>query len=170
MKRTFYKDPDVDGGAVRSRYDYEPEAGVFRAKTQHGPWKRGRAVGGRSGGYIKLKWGGRQVLAHRVAWIWMTGEWPDGLVDHIDGDGLNNRWSNLRLATNAENLWNRGRQINCTSGRKGAFYNRRRKQWFAQIKVNGQLHFLGYHESRDQAAKAYAGAASRLHGAFARVD
>lgn len=90
---------------------------------------------------------------------------PLGSIDHIDRDGLNNCRSNLRIATNAENGWNRGRQRNNKSGFKGVHLHKGR--WRATIMANGVKHDLGYFDDPAVAAEAYRRAAGRLHGQFA---
>lgn len=91
-------------------------------------------------------------------------------VDHRDGNGLNNRRANLRPATSAENLWNRAAQRNSTSGLKGVSYDRRSGKWRAEISAAGKRVSLGLFPNPSSAAAAYAAAAERLHGDFARVS
>jgi hypothetical protein len=97
----------------------------------------------------------------------LTG-WP--FVDHINGDGLDNTRSNLRQATNAENLHNRGPQSNNTSGYKGVYWNKQAGKWHAQIRAHRKAHFLGHHDTAEAAARAYDEAAVRLHGEFAHLN
>lgn len=91
-------------------------------------------------------------------------------VDHIDLDGLNNRRRNLRLATDATNGQNRGRNKNNASGYKGVSYDKRNGKWVAQIDANGKHYPLGRFDTAEQAYEAYCAAAKELHGAFARVE
>jgi hypothetical protein len=96
---------------------------------------------------------------------------PDGiLVDHRDGNGLNNRRKNLRLSTNSQNLCNRGSQRNGTSGFKGVTRHKLAGKWMAQIKQNGRRHYLGLFDKPEDAAAAYKTAAEALHGEFARSE
>lgn len=96
----------------------------------------------------------------------------DGLyVDHINGNGLDNRRANLRLATISQNGANRFAQSNNTSGFKGVFYNTGRgRSWFAQIKIQGRARRLGCFDDREAAARAYDQAAFRAFGEFARLN
>lgn len=91
----------------------------------------------------------------------------DGAIDHINGNGLDNRRLNLRPATNGQNQWNRGRQRNNASGYKGVSYIPRLNRWWAQIVADGKHHNLGLHDAPEEAARAYDAAARDLHGAFA---
>lgn len=96
---------------------------------------------------------------------------PEGIeVDHINGDGLDNRRANLRLATRAQNQWNSGRRSDNTSGFKGVGWVRSRQRWQAKIKVRGLRIFLGYHASPEAAAQAYDAAARQHFGEFARLN
>lgn len=90
-------------------------------------------------------------------------------VDHIDGNTLNNCKSNLRLATNAENLRNRGKTKSNTSGYKGVTWNKSRKKWVAQIKINYKNIGLGYYDTKEEAAEVYKKAAKQYHKEFAKT-
>ena len=96
---------------------------------------------------------------------------PTGMeVDHIDGNGLNNRRSNLRLATHAENGRNARIRSDNTSGFKGVFQHKRDGSWRAQIHVDGRNKYLGVFRTPEDAHAAYVQAAANLHGPFARVS
>lgn len=97
----------------------------------------------------------------------LTG-WP--LVDHRNGDGLDNRRSNLRAATNAENQRNRGLPANNTSGYKGVTWNKPAGKWQAGIRVDGRLLALGRYTDPEAAARAYDAAALLHFGEFAWLN
>jgi hypothetical protein len=110
------------------------------------------------------KGGGKpaMLLMHRL--ILNT---PRGLcTDHIDGNGLNNRRANLRVATHWQNQANSGMQPNNTSGFIGVVWDGRRKKWFAQIRAGNRKRWLGYFECAEDAARARDEAARQLHGSF----
>jgi hypothetical protein len=95
----------------------------------------------------------------------------DGLdVDHIDCDGLNNRRSNLRVATRAQNTMNRRLLPTNTSGFRGVCFDKRKNRWTARIKLHGKVHWLGSFKSKEKAAEIYALAAERLHKEFRRLS
>ena len=91
-------------------------------------------------------------------------------VDHINGDGLDNRRANLRLATNAENMWNMRRPARNTSGYKGVSWNKRISKWKAQIQVKGKIMHLGSFDDPQKAHAAYCDAAARHFGEYARTE
>jgi hypothetical protein len=92
------------------------------------------------------------------------------MVDHRDGDGLNNRRSsNLRIATRGQNAANAKLRADNTSGFKGVTLHRVSGKWQAYINANGRRHSLGYFETPEEAGAAYASAGPRAHGDFART-
>jgi hypothetical protein len=93
---------------------------------------------------------------------------PGAMVDHIDGDGLNNRRSNLREATRGQNACNAKTRADNKSGFKGVSLHRTSGKWHAYINRNGRRHSLGYFETSEAAARAYALASPQMHGVFAR--
>ncbi|WP_120636202.1 AP2 domain-containing protein [Ruegeria sp. EL01] len=102
---------------------------------------------------------------HRV----LMGE-PFQGVDHRDGDGLNNRRSNLRTADKSQNARNTGAHADNLSGLKGVSYSRQRRNWRAAICVRGKRKHLGVFDSPEEAHAAYVQAAHQLHGQFARSE
>lgn len=110
--------------------------------------------------------GCRKVLSmHRL----ILGNPKGAQVDHRDTDGLNNVRSNLRLATHAENQQNKTPYKNNTTGAKGIYWDARVERWRARIAYNSKRKSLGYFATKDEAQKAYADAASQLHGDFANI-
>ena len=97
-------------------------------------------------------------------------EVPDGMkVDHVDGNGLNNRRANLRQASHSQNICNQRRRADNRSGFKGVSPSRRTsRKWMARITVEGQRKRLGYFDTPEEAHAAYVEASRRLHGNFAR--
>jgi hypothetical protein len=106
--------------------------------------------------------------AHRVAWALHYGEWPCGEIDHINGIRHDNRICNLRIATGPENSRNLKRRSDNTSGYKGVSKVAATGKWRAYINLNGKQYSLGYYDTAEAAAAAYANAAPKFHGEFAR--
>lgn len=106
-----------------------------------------------------------KIQMHRVIMGHPVGRW----VDHENGNGLDCRRANLRPATNAENMFNRGRNKNNTSGFKGVSWHRGERKWRARITLDGVSVFLGRYDDAESAFAAYCAAAPVLHGEFART-
>ena len=139
---------------------YDPETGKF--------WREAGCA--TRSGYRYIWFRGRQHLEHRVAWFLHYGEWPSDQIDHVNGKRDDNRISNLRIATPSENLRNRAKPINNTSGFKGVSWNAKRGAWQATIRIGKFNKNLGGFNTREQAADAYNCAALEHHGNFAKVD
>jgi len=91
-------------------------------------------------------------------------------IDHINGNGLDNRRCNLRWATASQQQWNRRPSRNNSSGYKGVRFDRERNKWRAEIAAGGKRKFLGRFDTPEDAAKAYDAAARELHGEFAHQN
>lgn len=128
--------------------------------TEH---KKSRVSYALRNGKIDGEW--RTVLMHRA-----IANPPFGfVVDHINGDGLDNRRSNLRIATPSQNRVNAPRQSNNTSGYKGVSWNPVAKKWTASIGFERRNKNLGYFDTPEQAYAVYCEASAKIHGAFSRV-
>jgi hypothetical protein len=106
---------------------------------------------------------GRQYLAHRLAFFYMTGEWPPHQIDHIDRDPANNRWPNLRPATQGQNNVNKVAKRTCDLPR-GVTPNG--SGYAARIKKNRVSYHLGTFRTPQEAHQAYLDAATKIHGEF----
>lgn len=114
--------------------------------------------------YPRGKAGGAEsVKMHRLI---LGIDDPDVLVDHIDGNGLNNTRANLRVCDSAENQRNRGANRNNKLGLKGVFECKRSGRWVAKIMANRKSHYLGRFDTPEEAQAAYIAAAKELHGEF----
>lgn len=161
---------------LRSILKYEPASGEFRWKwrADHSVQTNGRFAGKLTGAGSTTRYGVIRIddvlyRTHRLAWLYMTGEWPSHDIDHRDLDRSNNRWSNLRLATKSTNGANRKRQKNNQSGYKGVFWSTAASKWTAQIAVKGRSKHLGLFADPESAHAAYAAAAKEHFGEFARA-
>jgi hypothetical protein len=159
---------------LQEMFDYDPITGVFmwRGKTRRGKSYANKKAGSTSSdghGQIYITSFGR-IMAHRLAWIYVHGKIPDGmLVDHIDGNPRNNAIANLRLATIQQNNWNRRVNKSSGSGLKGAFYRAQDKKWHSGIRLNGRRVHLGSFDTAQEAHEAYRSAADMHFGKFART-
>ena len=126
-------------GELKEILNYRPSTGEFF-------WKNGRLAGSfYNNQYVYIQIKGKRYLAHRLAFLYVTGEIPD-YVDHKDGNSLNNKWLNLRSCTLSENQYNKKIQSNNTSGIKGVCWYSRSNKWMAYINHKGKRIRLGYHD------------------------
>ena len=153
--------------SVRDLVSYDPETGLFTSLVGGGRFHRNRVTGAKTKcGYVRVYVAGRYFKAHRLAWFYMTGQWPSA-IDHINGNGCDNRWGNLRevsVAINNENL--RGARVDSRTGLLGVSINRAGR-FTATIgtTLDGthvQL-YLGAYETAEKAHAVYLDAKRRLH-------
>ena len=110
------------------------------------------------------------VRAHRVIWAIMTGEWPSDTIDHKNTQKTDNTFINLRSASMSQQKMNCGASASNTSGIKGVYWSNTYRKWIAKIRAEGKIYHLGYYDIKSEAAAAYASAAYKLHGEFARTE
>lgn len=149
--------------------DYEPGTGLFRHRETKTCVVAGQIAGSTAVGYVRIYIDGKPYKAHRLAWLYIHGQWPGKFIDHINGDKSDNRASNLREADRAQNGANIALKSHNTSGLKGVSWYAPNGKWKAQIQVRGQKIFLGYHETKEAAHEAFCAAASQHFGEYARV-
>jgi len=146
---------------VKSLFSYDAETGNFYRKSK--PFKVAGSVNRR--GYREISISGEKYQAHRLAWIYAHGDIGDFDIDHINGHKGDNRICNLRIATRAQNLQNRGPKN--THGKYsryvGVSWNKKDRKWVSSIMVNGVSHRLGYFKDEQDAAIAYAEAKAKYH-------
>ena len=161
---------DVDIATLKELFEYDEDAGSL-------VWRKPRTwrakPGARAGwvekhGHIAVRIDGRTYKAHRIVFAIVHGRWPNGSIDHRDGDPQNNHISNLRECTHAQNVHNSCIARNNTSGAKGVSWGSDRSAWVAQISVNGRNIRLGSFKTVAEASHAYQAAARRLRGEFVR--
>lgn len=126
----------------------------------------GVEAGTQKNGYRWVKIDKQRYAVHRIIFFMTHGFCPE-LIDHIDGNGLNNKPSNLRAATLSENKCNQKIYKNNTSGVKGVYWCRPKNGWVAQIGINNRRRTLGQFKTKDLAEEFIDLARSMLHGEFA---
>lgn len=154
---------------LKELFDYNPETGIFtRLKTVKSNAMAGD-IAGRKGsyGYIHISIDGSSCLAHRLAWIYVHGKLPEGIIDHINGIRNDNRILNLREATDAENKRNARTPLRNTSGVKGVSWAKREKKWQVHMKLDGKTYWFGYHRDFEVAKEVARKARQSLHKKFA---
>ncbi|KXJ56568.1 MAG: hypothetical protein AXW12_00615 [Thalassospira sp. Nap_22] len=155
---------------ARELLDYNPDTGAFKWIVPRKGAKAGRVAGSSNNhGYIRICVDGEHYLAHRLAFIWMTGKCPE-FVDHINGVRNDNRWGNIRAATASQNQMNKRSRKRSSSRFLGVRWQKRDRRWLAQIRVNRKAHHLGSFSTEIEAALAYNSAASEHFGVFANLN
>ena len=104
-------------------------------------------------GHIEIRFFGSLYRANRLAWFYMTGNWPE-FVDHIDHNETNNSWNNLRNVNQKTNNMNMSRKRTNTSGVTGVWWSNQKSAWIAEIMLNGVKKHLGVFQNISNAAKA----------------
>ena len=154
---------------LRELLDYDKETGMFTwrcdQRTGKGAGrvtiKAGSVAGSFDGRYIKIGIDGNSIRAHRLAFLHVTGEFPSLHVDHIDGNGTNNAWANLRNVNASINLHNQvHRKARNKTGYRGVARNH--KRYAAQIVVASQYQYLGTFDTPQEASAAYMAAKQKL--------
>lgn len=153
---------------LKELLEYDPETGVFRSKINRGRAIAGKVLGG-TRGYSQIVIDRRNYKGHHLAWLYVYGEWPSSGLDHINGVVGDNRIANLRLASQQQNVWNKGPSKNNTSGFKGVSLHRGTGKWRATITVNRQQKSLGHFATPEAAYDVYCSKAKEVFGEFART-
>lgn len=137
--------------------EYNPETGFFiRKKTTSSNAQAGNVAGriNKHIGYRLISIDGKDYYCHRLAFLYMTGNFPENQVDHINRIRDDNRWANLRKVTSGENLQNTSLRKSNKSGAKGVFWYVKRNKWLAHIRFNNKRYSLGYYVNFDDAVTA----------------
>ena len=159
---------------LKSILHYDPATGVFTRLVTRGHAKKGTQAGtikkdkDRLVQYRRINILGTLYYEHQLAFLYMQGRIPK-FVDHKNCDGCDNRWVNLREATQSQNQANTFAQSNSTYGKKGVTWNKRENKWMSGIMCNRQKFHIGYFNTKEEAAAAYVAKAKELFGEFARI-
>lgn len=150
---------------------YDPDTGVFTCRKTRGNMPAGSIVGNvKQDGYLGFCLNRKHYRAHRLAWLYMTGEWPEVLIDHKNGNPLDNRFENLREASHSENCQN---IKTATKRSKTGLLGVRKMtapngnvRFQAAIRMNKQFVYLGTYPTAEAAHAVYMEAKKELHGAY----
>jgi hypothetical protein len=153
---------------LRELMHYDPGTGQFTRLVALPGHPAGQQLGALlQNGYLAIRINYVLYLSHRLAWLYMTGEWPKGLLDHRNRNKADNRWSNLRPATRGQNAYNSTIRCDNTSGFKGVS-SHTGGRWRASMQIDGIQRHIGTFDTAEEAAEAYRTAVIPSHGEFAR--
>lgn len=151
---------------------YDPNSGVFIWIKNTG---KKRLIGERVGakgkrGYLVTSIDKFQYTLHRLAWLYVYGEMPPECIDHINGDKIDNRISNLRLASKRQNAFNKGIMLSNKSGYIGVSFCKQTGRWRSSIGIDLTARNLGRYDTKEEAAMVRDIAAVKMFGKFARLN
>ena len=155
---------------LREILHYDPDTGFFTWLVDRGTNKTaGKRAGcfDKRSGYRRITIEGYLFLEHRLAWLYMIGAWPENEIDHRNLNREDNRWENLREATSNENNANLKIKSHNQVGYKGVWRDNKTGRYRAKIEKEGTKHYLGYHDTPEQAHEAYCEKALELFGEYA---
>ena len=163
--------PELTQARLRELLDYDPATGVFRWRESRGGVKAGKEAGAatRPDRYRLIMIDYRNYHAGRLAFLWMTGAWPDSCVDHINRNPADNRWCNLRPASVQENNCNSKVQSNNRLGVAGVYYrkNLSNNPYEVRISKDGKYIWIGQFPTLEEAVAARQKAEREVFGEFA---
>lgn len=146
---------------LKSILDYDANSGEFIWKIQRGNSAIGKVAGCiDKHGYVIIRYDNKGYKAHRLAWLYMTGNFPVKNIDHIDRNKSNNKFSNLREVSRSENNMNRPLAKNNVSGHKGVF--KYRNKWRAVCRYESNQYYLGDFNTKEEAANSYSNFTTEL--------
>ena len=158
---------------VKEHFDYNPETCKLTRKkliSVKDRNKLGSEVGNLDpSGYLRTKVLGHRVTVHAIIWCWMTGEWPTSIIDHKDRDRANNRWDNLREASQRENHYNTVQASQSKTGYRGVRHRTdtpRSRPYQAVIRTPTGRKVLGDFATPEEASAVYEAYAKKLQGSF----
>lgn len=163
-------DANITQEYLKSILDYDLETGIFRWKVSNNNRIKIGSIAGTVNdlGYLKIGIDKKPYKLHRLAWLYVYGCSANGDVDHINLNKLDNRISNLRIATRSQNLANTSSKKKYGIRLKGVRYRDPNKKYLAEITYDGKTRYLGYYDCPAAASFAYQIAADKHHGEYAR--
>jgi hypothetical protein len=133
---------------------YYPGSGIFRWRTRERRKKNIIAGYKNSRGYIQIMIDGKKHPAHRLAFLYVHGYFPENDIDHIDRNPSNNKIKNLREVSRQCNMRNTGNRIDNTYGVKGVYWDKHANKWMVRICANGKDKYLGLYKNFNDAVIA----------------
>lgn len=149
---------------LKEQIHYDPETGIF-TRLKNNLINIGTI---QKSGHIRFMVNGNKYLSHRLAWLYVHGEFPFDEIDHINGIPSDNRISNLRVCTHSQNMKNRKVYVNNKSGLVGVYFDKLKNKWRSQCALNGRRFSLGLFETKELAYEARQLFVKNNFGEFAR--
>lgn len=148
---------------LKSVLHYDQDTGIFT-------WVKNSKVAGytQKDGYVRFNFNNKHFRAHKLAWLYVYGEYPESHIDHINGNPSDNSICNLRLCTRNQNMQNRKINKNNKIGIKGVCFNIRANKWHVQIGVNKKVKHIGFFDDLEFAELVAIEARDKYHKEFAR--
>ncbi len=161
----------IDRKELKRVLKYDPITGLWTNRVQRGGNARAGEVTGRpnSDGYTQICYKGKRYMSSRLAYFYMTGKWPSFEMDHKDLDHTNDRWKNLRPATDSQNQMNRNLQKNNKSKHRGVIRRRDSGKWMAYLTKNKKRINLGCFDLKKDAVAVRRKTERKVFGSFARA-
>jgi hypothetical protein len=154
---------------LKELFNYCPESGAFTRLASCKGVKAGLSGSNDGKGYLLIRVDGKKYKSHRLAFLYMTGEFPPHDVDHVNGVRDDNRWENLHAATRSENCKNQKLYNTNKSGYMGVGWNKRAGKWHARYRISNKLHHLGYFADINDAVSARATVSHLFHENHGRI-
>ena len=149
---------------LKELFIYDCESGTFTRRINIANRFAGEISGSVAmNGYLRIRIDDKYYYSHRLAWLYMNGNFPEKCTDHIDGNRKNNSISNLRMANHSENHENIPSKTNNFSGLRGAYYDHKSKRYYSKIQKFGKYTHLGGFGTAEEAHAAYVEAKRKLH-------
>lgn len=151
----WLRKPKLTQDQLKQIVNYDSETGEFTRKTSYYESRVGKPIGTiDTRGYLVMSIEGKTQLAHRLAWLYVYGYFPEFHIDHINGDTTDNRISNLREATSKQNQENRKLQKNNKTGFRGVVQSKSSGRYLAYVKHNREQIYLGSFATVEEATNA----------------
>ena len=167
-KEIAEKSKELTQAELKEILNYNPDTGIFTWKIKpcnqiHIGDIAGTLNKSKRCGYTVIQINKKRYQTHRLAWLYMTGNFPINQIDHINHIRTDNRIENLRDVTNQENQFNRSLQKDNTSGYTGVHWHKQANKWVTQIQINGKIIHLGLFNNPEEASQAYQEAKVKYH-------
>lgn len=145
---------------------YDPETGDFYWIKPINGVKPFSKAGHMVHKYLCICINKRKYRAHRLAWLYTNGEWPENDIDHVNGNPVDNRIDNLREATRSQNNYNTKIRTDNNSGHKNVSWHKQRNKWTVRFRIDGKYKSYGLYDCLELASLVASELRAKYHGVF----